>query len=230
MERQVDWEKYIKEWSKYDELVDFMSTKYMYSVLKYLSQEYKNYNIYPERKNIFKPFELCKPDKIKVVILGNEPYFTGKANGLAFGNKDSLLSMSPELETIHRAVELDIYEGFYLNFDYTLEKWAKQGVLMLNTALTVKHNTPNSHKKVWDKFTKFLIKFIAMNFPGTIFLLWGEEAQKYEKIGSFDIGITSYVIKNTYPLKENINWKCNDFTKVNELIKNQNGEEFCIKW
>lgn len=229
---RIDWSKYINKWSKYKDLVDFLNTKYMYSVLKYLDQEYKLHNIYPKKENVFKAFQLCDPSKLRVVIIGQDPYPNGQATGLAFANNEDTLSISPSLRHIRKAVELNS-DKINLDFDVTLESWAKQGVLLLNTALTVQYGQPNSHKKVWDKFTKFIIKFIGENFPGTIFLLWGAEAQKYEVIDDFNLTSRCYVMKQSHPSfaeRRNRIWVCDHFKRVNKLIETNNGKEFCIKW
>lgn len=231
--KKIDWYKYFGEWSKNNEWKEFLNNRYMYSVLKYLSQEYKSGKIiYPRRENIFKAFKLCNPHKIKVVILGQDPYYDGRATGLAFAN-EGLGKLSPSLKHIINSVEKDVHRGLKLDFDITLESWAQQGVLLLNTALTVQHNKPNSHKKVWDKFTKFVISYIAENKPGTIFLLWGNEAEKYKNINGYDINSHCYVKTHFHPAyaeRKNIDWNCKHFSAVNRLIEQNNGKEFCIKW
>jgi len=213
---RINWNKYIEEWSTYKELNVFLNSNYMYSVLTYVYQEYNKYIIYPKRCNIFKAFKLCKPNKLKVVIIGSEPYIKGSANGLAFGNDNNNIKIDNSLQRIKRAVEKDLYNGLLLDFDYSLEKWAKQGVLLINTSLTVQHNLPKSHKKVWSKFIDFIVKFIAQNFSGTIFLLWGEEAQKYYDSTDFNLRKTCYVMKVD---DINANWECDHFSKVNKLLE-----------
>jgi len=229
----MNWTKHLGEWYKIPEVRDLVSSPYMKKVLQYLQNEYDKKIIYPDKKDVFKAFKLCNPKKIKVVILGQDPYFDGNATGLAFANKDYILKTSPSLTKIIESVEREVYKEFNLDFDPTLEDWADQGVLLLNTALTVTRNKPTSHFKVWDRFTKQILKIISENNPGLIVMLWGNNAQKYETTDVYDLSKQCYVLKAIHPAASAHNktdWKCDNFVKANDIIRENNGEEFCIKW
>ena len=133
--------------------------------------------IYPSKENVFKAFKLCPVNNTKVVIIGDEPYYDGNATGLAFGNKD-LLKVSTSLTNIFKEIENDIYDGFKLDQDPDLTRWAEQGVLLINTALTVEKDKPGSHKKYWNKFIKEVVSKISQTNP-CIFMLWGDNAKEY---------------------------------------------------
>lgn len=228
----IDWEFIIGDWYDRKEIKTFLSSIYMNKLLSHLLLTYKNKKIYPNRDNIFKCFKLTKPKNLKVVILGQDPYFDGTAIGLAFGNKINSSRLSPSLSKILERIEKD-FNTLKIDEDITLSTWAEQGVLLLNTALTVEHGMPNSHKKPWEAFTKFIIKHIAQSFPGTIFMMWGKQAQEYEVIDGYDLNKTCYVLKAEHPsyaARQNRVWNCNNFLEANKIIKVSNGKEFCIEW
>jgi len=219
----MNWFKHIGEWYKVPEIRDFVSTSYMRKVLIYLNKEYINKIIYPKKSNVFKCFKLCKPEKLKVVILGTEPYNNGMATGLCFANNNEKLKLSPELENIILKVENDVYLGLNLDFDITLEDWAKQGVLLLNTSLTVESKKKHSHLRIWNNFIKNILKIISENYPGTIFVLVGKKANGFKKTKYYNLEKTCNVISTTKDLS-------NIFNKVNNIIESQNGKEENIKW
>tara|TARA_R100000951_G_C2631491_1_gene177786 strand:- start:10 stop:726 length:717 start_codon:yes stop_codon:yes gene_type:complete len=136
--------------------------------------------IYPDTKVTFRAFKMCQFADVKVVILGQDPYHDGSATGLAFANSDQSPRMSPSLHWITKAIEHD-YDTLCVNFDVTLEEWANQGVLLLNTALTVVSGNAGSHVALWDKFTKDFIQHLSEQKDNVIFVLWGKYAQGYAK-------------------------------------------------
>lgn len=229
----MDWSKQIGKWYEIPEIRDFVSTPYMRRVLSYLSDHYQKVIIHPNKQDVFKCFKKCDPSKLKVVILGQDPYYDGNATGLAFANDEDKLRMSPSLEKIKNTVERTVYNGLNFGFDQTLESWADQGVLLLNTSLTVQSGKPTSHFRIWDLFTKNILKIISKNFPGTIFVLWGNKAQTYEKGKGYDLSINCNVVKAIHPaacVHNKTFWTHNNFNEINNIIRDQNGEEFCIKW
>jgi uracil-DNA glycosylase len=157
------------------------------SISEQLGELYQSKKIFPEAKNIFKAFELCKPDKVKVVILGQCPYhntyisrrdgITTKpySTGLCFGNDFDVPKRSPSLELIKQAV----IESNGMFLDDSCESWAEQGVLCLNSALTVEENLPNSHNLLWQPFTESLLREFSKNNTGIIYILIGSVAGKY---------------------------------------------------
>ena len=136
--------------------------------------------VYPDTKLTFRAFKLCQLSDVRVVILGQDPYHDGSATGLAFANNPHKPGISPSLKWISKALEHE-YETLCLHFDYSLESWANQGVLLLNTALTVAKGYAGSHVTLWDKFTKEFIQSFSKQKDNIIFVLWGKKAQDYSK-------------------------------------------------
>jgi len=137
-------------------------------------------DIAPAPENIFRAFELTPYNEAKVLILGQDPYPTqGDADGLAFSCANRAIPRS--LRNIYKRA---CANGFSVNWEreHTLVSWAKQGVLLLNTALTTKIGKPKEHSKQWEKFADAAIKALSEKEQGVVFLLWGDDAKKYEKI------------------------------------------------
>ncbi len=144
---------------------------------QFLLQEYKTKKIYPAYENIFKAFELCEYENLKVVILGQDPYHQpNQAQGLAFSTPASIKN-PPSLVNIIKEVISDIGDCQVLDGDLT--PWAKQGVLLINAVLTVEHGKANSHKnKGWEIFTDNIIQYINSHKNNIVFILWGNPAAK----------------------------------------------------
>lgn len=157
-----------------------------------------NVNVYPSKDDVFKAFRLCDYNKLKVVILSQDPYYTdGMANGLAFAVNNQLGKIPPSLKNIHKEVESDVYDGLQLDFDYSLESWAKQGVLLINTALTVEENNPGCHVKYWKNFINFLFTRLAEDKVGIVYICWGNHARKFIPI--FNKHKTNFVLQSAHP-------------------------------
>jgi uracil-DNA glycosylase len=149
----------------------------------WLMAERKQKTVYPEQKNVFKAFQLTPYEKVKVVFLGLDPYIRkDQATGLSFGVElsENMMKVPPSLKTIIKELESDL-DTLCLEFDYSLEGWAKQGVLMLNTSLTVVEGQTNSHLQMWQPFTLEVIDAINDMNQNVIFILLGNTAQSYEK-------------------------------------------------
>ena len=163
----MDWQSFIKEEEK---------KPYWANLMQQVDNEYKNYTCYPEYKNIFHAFELTPLDKVKVVILGQDPYHEpNQAHGLAF----SVLcdKLPPSLVNIYKEMESDL--NVKINQDGNLEYLAKQGVLLLNTVLTVREHMAFSHKNFgWTTFTDHVIELLDSLDQPMVFILWGGPSQK----------------------------------------------------
>ena len=144
----------------YQEFPSFWESPGTNNIVKAISSEYQRYKVYPEPQNIFKAFELCQYKDIKAVILGMDPYNDGNATGLAFGVNTP--KINPSLRKIKDAIETEVYDGLLLEYDYSLEYLARQGVLLLNSALTVKDGIPGSHMHIWQGFIKSILVFISI--------------------------------------------------------------------
>tara|TARA_B100000963_G_C22583261_1_gene651868 strand:+ start:94 stop:783 length:690 start_codon:yes stop_codon:yes gene_type:complete len=158
-------------------LKKFLEEDYFTELMERIDIEYSKFNIFPEKKLIFNAFKLTSFEKLKVVIIGQDPYFNkGQANGLCF-SVDEKAPLPPSLKNIYKAVSNDIISSNFNHGD--LSNWAKQGVLLLNTVLTVREGIPNSHKNFgWEKFTNRVVKHISMKKNNVCFLLWGNNAKK----------------------------------------------------
>ncbi|MGJ8732405.1 MAG: uracil-DNA glycosylase [Cellulophaga sp.] len=155
--------------------------EYFKELTSFVTTEYKTNTCYPEKKDIFAAFNWSSFNDTKVVIIGQDPYHgPNQANGLCFSVKDDI-KHPPSLINIFKELETD------LNIPYpesgNLERWAKQGVLLLNATLTVKaHETGSHQKKGWETFTDTVISKISEEKEGVIFLLWGGFAKKKSKL------------------------------------------------
>ena len=150
---------------------------YFKKLVAFIKAAYSNDKVYPPAKDIFRAFDLCGFEAIKVVILGQDPYHgPGQANGLCFSVSVDV-PLPPSLINIFREIKDDLNIALPENGDLT--RWAKQGVLLLNAILTVKGGRPGSHQnKGWETFTDTVIKTIAEEKEKVVFLLWGAYAQK----------------------------------------------------
>lgn len=191
-------------------------------------EESRRYTIYPEKANLFRAFELCDYNSLKVVILGQDPYFDGSANGLSFSNKSDTLKISPSLKNIFKEVEEDTYDGMKLDQSPDLSRWAEQGVLLLNTALTVRKNQAGSQINIWKDFTETLLTNICAYNTGIIYMLWGNKSKYYKK---FLNEKTNHMLEAGHPspLNTSIPFKgCKHFSKSNQILKQQ--DQKTIKW
>lgn len=190
-------------------------------VTKALSKLYLERNIFPAKELVFESFRRCNYRTLNVVILGEDPYpQQGVATGIAFANKDNT-KLSPSLLQFKNCLELK-------EFDPTLIKWCKQGILLLNTALTVEENKTGSHILLWRPFIKqFLLNLQEYN-PGLIYVLLGNNAQ------SFEIYINpkfNYIIKDKHPAYYSRNktiMSSYTFEEINRILYNNNG--YKINW
>lgn len=200
-----------------DVLKEEVKSSYFKELMKFLDEAYNDMEIYPPKKEIFNALKYTDFDDVKVVIIGQDPYHgEGEANGLAFSvNKG--VKIPPSLRNIFKEIndELGIDNGN--NGDLT--NWAKNGVLLLNTVLTVEKDKANSHKKKgWEKFTDKVIGSLNDREESIIFLLWGKPAQTKEKL----ISDRHIILKSPHPspLSSYRGFFGNGhFKKVNEILK-----------
>ncbi|MDD7738785.1 MAG: uracil-DNA glycosylase [Lachnospiraceae bacterium] len=153
------------------------SKEYYRKLFQTVGTEYRNYTVYPPADDIFNAFHFTPLEQVKVVILGQDPYHEpGQAHGLCFSVKPDV-EIPPSLVNIYRELESDL--GCYIPNNGYLEKWARQGVLMLNTVLTVRAHQANSHKDIgWEEFTDAAIRVLADQDRPMVFILWGKPAQR----------------------------------------------------
>jgi uracil-DNA glycosylase len=156
----------------------------------FLENEYANHVVYPEQPNIFNAIKELNPEDIKVVILGQDPYHEpGQAHGLSFSVQDGQ-PLPPSLKNIYAELKDD------LNVTRTsgcLEDWKKQGVLLLNTVLTVREHEANSHKNIgWEKVTQAILEIVMETKKDVVFILWGAQASKTFDNAYFMFGFRNY--------------------------------------
>lgn len=206
--------------NKWDEILkDEFHQSYYLRLREFLKKEYSEQTIYPSMYDIFNAFKYTDFDDVKVVILGQDPYHgEGEAHGLAFSVKKGI-AIPPSLRNIYR--ELHDSLGCYIPNNGYLEKWARQGVLLLNTSLTVRKDMANSHRNVgWEMLTDKVIKALNEREKPVIFMLWGSNA----KAKSMLIDRRKHIVLMSVhpsPLSANRGFfGCNHFKIANEeLVK-----------
>ena len=157
-----------KSWSKV--LAEEFQKEYFLDLWKKIKKEYKDKKIFPEFANIFHALDLTPFESVRVIIVGQDPYHgKGQAHGLAFSVPENIDS-PPSLKNIFNEIKSDL--KIHTHNSPNLERWAKQGVLLLNTTLTVEENSPASHKKIgWEKFTDAIIKKLSADKKNLVFIL-----------------------------------------------------------
>lgn len=162
------------EWK--ERLTEEFVKPYFKDLCEFLDGEYKTAAVFPHPQNIFRAFDLCPFPEVKVVILGQDPYHgAGQANGLCFAVAPGVRT-PPSLRNIFKELESDL--GPAVSHDTDLSRWASQGVLLLNSTLTVRAAEPGSHwGKGWEQFTDAVIKRLSDEREGIVFILWGNYAK-----------------------------------------------------
>jgi uracil-DNA glycosylase len=208
-------------------LLDEFEKPYFIELTKFLREEKKNQTIYPPGSMIFSAFNYTPLASVKVVILGQDPYHgEGQAHGLSFSVPKGI-ALPPSLRNIYKELREDI--GIVPPTSGCLQGWAKQGVLLLNTTLTVRKVQAFSHAgKGWETFTDEVIKVISKYRAGIVFILWGKHAQK--KVTLIDTS-KHFILTSAHPSPlsaYNGFFGCKHFSKTNEILQN-NGLE-TINW
>ena len=154
----------------------------LFKVVSKINECYKTSVCEPSYHDIFKVFNITPYNDLSIVMLGQDPYFQKNvATGIAFANKKSVTELSPSLQVLKEAViDFEVPHNS-INFDPSLEEWSKQGVLLLNSALTVEVNKPNSHAVIWRPFIISLLKNLSAINPGLIYVLFGNEAKTFKR-------------------------------------------------
>jgi uracil-DNA glycosylase len=193
---------------------------YFKELTNFVKNAYQEHTCYPKGKDIFAAFDFCDFDNLKVVIIGQDPYHgPNQANGLCFSVYEGI-SHPPSLQNIFKELSTDLNVPYQQNGN--LEKWAKQGVLLLNATLTVKENEAGSHqKKGWEIFTDSVIQKISSEKNAVVFLLWGGFAKQKMKL----IDLTKHAVLTSghpSPLSANRGyWFGNKhFSKTNKMLIN----------
>ena len=207
--------------NKWDEILKKQfESEYFIKLSEFLDEEYKNKIIYPEKENIYNALKLTPPDKVKVVILGQDPYINpGEAHGLAFSvlSAGQGIKIPPSLKNIYKELNADI--GMNIPKTGCLISWAEQGVLLLNTVLTVEAGKSNSHaKKGWEKFTDYIIEYLGQNKSPVVFILWGKNAHSKEQ---FITNPAHLILKAPHPSPLSAStgfFGCRHFSQANKFL------------
>lgn len=201
--------------------------EYFLKMIDFLNKEYKNKTIYPKKNEIFNAFRYTSFDNIKVVIIGQDPYHgPNQAEGLSFSVSNSVLK-PPSLQNIFKELESDL--GIPFPEANSLKPWANEGVLLLNSVLTVQEHSPASHKNIgWETFTDNVIKKINEKKEPVVFILWGAFARSKKEL------ITNpkhLIIESAHPSPfsaRNGFFGSKPFSKTNEFLRKNNIKE--IDW
>lgn len=214
-----DWDELLKdEWEK----------EYYLKIREFLKSEYSNYTVYPDMYSIFNALKLTSYKDTKILLLGQDPYHgEGQAHGLAFSVKKGI-KIPPSLVNIYKELK-DEYEDFEIPSHGFLESWSKEGVLLLNTSLTVRASMANSHSKIgWQIFTDKVIEILNKREDPVVFLLWGGNARQKKKL----ITNKNHLIlecAHPSPLSAyNGFFGCGHFKKANEFLKSVGKEP--VNW
>lgn len=192
-----------------------------------IEEEYKNKTIFPPKNYIYNALELTPFSKVKVVIVGQDPYHgIGQAHGLSFSVQDGI-KLPPSLKNIYKELESDL--GIKTVESGNLTKWAEEGVLLLNAVLTVEKDKPASHKNLgWEKLTDYIIKILNLKEQPIVFILWGNFAKEKKK---YITNKNHYVIESAHPSPFSANYGffgSKPFSKTNEFLKSKGLEP--IDW
>ena len=202
-----------------DALDKEVNQQYFCKLSDYLKKSREKKIIFPKIEDVFSAFKLCNYHKLKIVIIGQDPYHNiNQAHGLAFSTKSKKLP--PTLVNIFKELVNDLKIKFPRNGN--LEKWAKQGILLINSTLTVEHNKPNSHQHIgWQKFTDNVISYISKNKKGIIFIIWGNHAKNKVKLIDESKHHT-LIASHPSPLSAYRSFfGCRHFSKSNNILINQ---------
>ena len=207
----------INLWDELHECLEKSRFDEAYSMISYDIK--RGREVYPSPHDICNAYKYVTPDKVKVVILGQDPYHNGTATGLAFGVKSKSIPVS--LRNIFKELcDQYNYNVSEDDFDFSLRHWARQGVLLLNSSLTVRKGGPGSHFGIWDFLINPTLELVQSKSPDAVYILWGKHAQRYQYRIADDKNklIAAHPAAEAY--KQDAGFYGNGhFVKANELLK-----------
>lgn len=214
-----------QSWNKL--LQEEFDKPYFEDLVKFIKEDKNKYAIFPPGNQIFNAFDQCSLEKVRVVIIGQDPYHgQGQAHGLSFSVNDGV-KFPPSLRNIFKELKNDL--GIDIPESGNLEKWARQGVLLLNATLTVRAGQAGSHQnKGWEEFTDSVIKKVSLKKENIVFILWGAFAQKKESIIDTK---KHFIIKSPHPSPFSADrgfFGSKPFSKTNTYLRENNLTE--INW
>lgn len=217
--------KIVDDWKAL--LQDEFDKPYFEELVRFVRNEYATTTIFPAGRNIFRAFDKCPLDKLKVVIIGQDPYHgEGQANGLCFSVNDGV-PFPPSLQNIFKEINSDL--GIAPPASGNLDRWAEQGVLLLNAVLTVRaHNAASHAGRGWEQFTDAVVRKINERKQGIVYMLWGSYAQKK---GAVADPSKNLILKSVHPSPLSVYrgfFGCKHFSKANEYLQSIGREP--INW
>ena len=211
-------------------LKDFIYSKDFENIVKELAkQSSEGKRFTPTFKNMFRAFEECPYDKTKVIIVGQDPYPTPDvADGIAFSCKNTP-NLQPSIRYILTAINDTVYNGNATSSEQDLTKWANQGILLLNTALTTTVSKSGQHFKIWQPFTAYLFDWLNWHNSGIVYIYMGRKAEDWRD----SVSDNNYKLIVSHPASaaytKQQKWECNDvFNHTNKIMHNLYGEK--ITW
>ena len=194
------------------------SKPYFEELISFVKQEYATSQVFPAGRNIFRAFDKCPFDKVKVVIIGQDPYHgDGQANGLCFSVNEGV-PFPPSLKNIFKEVYDDV--GTPIPTSGELDRWAEQGVLLLNSVLTVKaHNAASHAGRGWEIFTDAVVRAIAESKEGVVYMLWGSYAQRKGAIANPERNLILHSVHPSPLSSYRGFFGCKHFSKANDYLK-----------
>lgn len=214
--------------NSWDEILkDEYQKDYFKNIAMFINKEYREKTIFPPKSNILRAFKLTDYDNVKVVILGQDPYHgINEANGLAFSVSKGV-RLPPSLQNIYKELYSDL--GITISNNGDLEKWAREGVLLLNSVFTVEKDKPASHKNIgWEQFSDEVIKKVNEKNTPVVFILWGSFAKSKAKYITNPIHL---VITSPHPSPFSAYsgfFGSKPFSRTNEFLRKNNIKE--IDW
>lgn len=214
----------IKSWANV--LREEFEKPYFKKLQEFLEEEYSTHTVYPAMENVFNALNATKYEDVKVVIIGQDPYHEpNQAHGLAFSVQDGV-DLPPSLVNIYKEIESDL--NITCQKTGNLSRWARQGVLLLNTSLTVRRGQANSHRgKGWETFTNEVIKQLSCRPEPMVFILWGSNAQAFAP----EIAKHHLVLKAPHPSPLSAYrgfFGCKHFSQANKFLTDHNKQP--INW
>ena len=199
---------------------------YFNDLVRFVKEEYAQGVVYPSGANIFRAFDKCPFERLKVVIIGQDPYHgPNQANGLCFSVNDGV-AFPPSLQNIFKEVSSDI--GVAMPTSGNLDRWAEQGVLLLNAVLTVRaHNAASHAGRGWEQFTDAVVRTVAERKQGVVYMLWGSYAQRK---GAIVDSAKNLILKSVHPSPLSAYrgfFGCRHFSLANGYLKQLGKEPIC---
>lgn len=207
-------------------LAEEFDKPYFNDLVRFVKEEYAQGVVYPSGANIFRAFDKCPFERLKVVIIGQDPYHgPNQANGLCFSVNDGV-AFPPSLQNIFKEVSSDI--GVAMPTSGNLDRWAEQGVLLLNAVLTVRaHNAASHAGRGWEQFTDAVVRTVAERKQGVVYMLWGSYAQRK---GAIVDSAKNLILKSVHPSPLSAYrgfFGCKHFSSANAYLSNLGKEPIC---